>query len=99
MTLCSSPDLPLALGIVAGLLTTSSFFPQVWRTWRTRSAEDLSYGMLLLFLAGLLLWLLYGLILDSLPIVLANTVTIGLVLLLILMKRRFGGKENRGIYR
>lgn len=82
-------DIALILGMVAGFLTTASFVPQVWRTWRTRSAEDISCGMLLLFLLGLSLWLLYGILLTSIPIMLANTVTIALVIVLIVMKLRY----------
>lgn len=82
-------DITLVLGMVAGFLTTASFVPQVWRTWRTRSAEDISYGMLLLFLVGLALWLVYGILLTSIPIILANAVTIALVIMLITMKSHY----------
>lgn len=85
----TSIDIPLVLGMVAGFLTTASFVPQVWKTWRTRSADDISYGMLVLFLVGLSLWLVYGILLTSIPIILANTVTIALVIMLIAMKSHF----------
>ncbi len=66
------------LGYTAGLLTTLAFLPQAVRTWRTRSAGDLSWGMLLIFMTGLLVWLLYGLALGAWPIVLFNALTFGL---------------------
>jgi MtN3 and saliva related transmembrane protein len=77
------------LGLAAGFLTTTSFLPQVVKTWRTRSARDLSYGMILLFLSGISLWLVYGVQIRSLPIILANAATIGLLLLLFGMKIRY----------
>ena len=63
------------LGLAAGLCTTLAFVPQVRRTWTTRSADDISLGMLIVFLAGVFLWLLYGLALGAWPIVLANAAT------------------------
>jgi MtN3 and saliva related transmembrane protein len=79
----------MLLGLAAGLLTTASFLPQVVKTWRTRSAQDLSYAMIVLFLLGIGLWFLYGVLIQSLPIVLANAVTILLLLVLFTMKIRF----------
>ncbi len=78
-----------AIGIVAGILTTLSFIPQVIKIWQSRSAEDISTTMFLLFLVGILLWLLYGLLRDSLAIILANSVTIVLVVTILVLKYRF----------
>ncbi len=63
------------LGFAAGTLTTISFWPQLRRTWITKSAEDVSLAMLLTFSSGVLLWLLYGLLLGAWPIILTNAVT------------------------
>lgn len=84
-------DLTTTLGLIAGFLTTASFLPQVWRTWTTHSAGDISYGMLVLFLIGLGLWLLYGMRIQSLPIIIANLVTILLVGVLIVLKFHYNG--------
>ena len=65
-----------AVGMVAGLLTTIAFVPQVLKTWRTRSARDFSLPMLVLFTFGIALWLAYGLLLHQLPIILPNVVTL-----------------------
>ena len=62
-----------ALGYTAAILATGAFVPQVVKTWRTRSAEDLSFLMLFLHIAGMLLWLAYGVMLGATPIVVANT--------------------------
>ena len=79
------------LGIIAGTFTTIAFLPQVVRTWRTKSAEDLSLPTFSLFFTGVCLWLVYGLIRDDLPIILSNIVTLvlsGIVLGLMLVYRR-----------
>lgn len=82
------------LGLIAGFLTTLAFLPQVLKTWRTRSAQDISTGMYLLFSLGLLLWLLYGLEIRSLPIVMANTVTLLLTIAILMMKLRFARRRR-----
>ena len=77
------------LGFVAGAFTTAAFVPQVLKTWRTRSTRDISLGMFAVFAIGVLLWLVYGIYLDSLPIVLANGITLVLAGAMILFKLRF----------
>jgi MtN3 and saliva related transmembrane protein len=69
-------DVVTALGLVAGTLTTVAFLPQVLQTWKTKSTKDLSLPMLLSFTTGVLCWLIYGICIDSLPIALANGVTL-----------------------
>ncbi len=66
------------LGFAAATLTTIAFLPQVFKTWQSRSAKDLSVGMIVLFMTGLFLWLIYGISLKALPIIVANAVTLGL---------------------
>lgn len=77
------------IGSLAGTLTTVSFIPQVITTWRSQSASGISFGMFLLFSLGVMLWLIYGASIDSLPIVLANGITLALSLSIIAMKRWF----------
>jgi MtN3 and saliva related transmembrane protein len=77
------------LGFVAGTLTTLSFLPQVHKAWTTRRCTDLSLGMLLAFGAGVLLWLIYGLRLRAAPVIVANAVTLALIVVLIVLKARF----------
>ncbi len=79
-----------AIGLLAGFLTTISFLPQVFKTRATRSARDLSYGMLTLFLVGLFLWTWYGVSIQSYPIIVANTITIVLVGYILIMKLKYG---------
>lgn len=74
------------IGHAAGALTTISFLPQVIKAWRTRATADLSLAMLLIFLTGIGLWLVYGLAIGALPLILANGVTLVLVLTLLALK-------------
>jgi MtN3 and saliva related transmembrane protein len=78
------------LGLLAGTLTTIAFLPQVIKTWKSRSAKDLSLGMLAAFSAGVLLWLVYGFLIDSLPIILANAVTLILACTNLGLKLKYG---------
>lgn len=74
------------IGLLAGTLTTIAFVPQVMKTWRTKSTEDLSLGMYLIFCCGVILWLIYGIIRTDLPIILANAVTLLLILSVLFLK-------------
>ena len=77
------------LGFVAGALTTVSFWPQLWKTWRTKSAGDVSLGMLLTFSVGVLLWLLYGVLVGAWPIIVTNMITVLLTLTILILKLRY----------
>ena len=77
------------LGLVAGTLTTISFLPQVIKTWKTRSAKDLSLVMFSVYCLGTFLWLMYGIYRHDIVIILANGVTLGLALILLYFKLRF----------
>jgi MtN3 and saliva related transmembrane protein len=63
------------IGGMAATLTTSAFIPQVWQVWRTRHTKDISLGMYIIFICGVLLWLAYGVMLLSWPIIIANALT------------------------
>jgi MtN3 and saliva related transmembrane protein len=77
------------LGLAAGSLTTASFLPQVIKTWKTRSAKDLSLGMFLLFCLGVSLWLIYGIVVKDIPVIAANLLTLMLASTLLFFKLRF----------
>lgn len=81
-------DLVNTIGTLAGLLTTVAFVPQVVRTWKTGSAEDISLLTFLLFTSGVLLWLVYGVMLHALPVILANAVTLALSASILALKVR-----------
>jgi MtN3 and saliva related transmembrane protein len=77
------------LGLAAGALTTAAFLPQVLKTWKSRSAKDLSLGMFSLFCLGVLLWLVYGIIVRDIPVIAANLLTLMLASTLLVFKLRF----------
>lgn len=82
-------DLPVdALGYVAAVFATGSFVPQVLKTWRTRSAADLSLVMLCSHIVGMVLWLVYGVMIESTPVVAANAIAVVLDLALLALKLR-----------
>jgi MtN3 and saliva related transmembrane protein len=83
------------IGYIAGFLTTLAFVPQVVRAYRTRSVNDLSWIWLFIFISGLFMWLTYGLVLNDWPMILANSLTISLCLLLMLMKLRYKNAADR----
>ena len=78
------------VGYLAAALTTCSFIPQAWLTFRTRDVRGVSLGMYTAFTFGIALWLLYGLLLSAWPIVIANAITLALAAAILLMKLRYG---------
>ncbi|MGL5004298.1 MAG: SemiSWEET family sugar transporter, partial [Casimicrobium sp.] len=66
------------IGFCAALLTTGSFFPQVWKIWTTKSTRDLSWWMVTMVTSGVGLWLLYGILMKSPSITVANSIAFSL---------------------
>jgi MtN3 and saliva related transmembrane protein len=82
------------LGYVAATLTTTSFVPQAWHTFRTRDVSGISLAMYSVFTLGIALWLVYGLYLQAWPIVIANVVTFALAAAILAMKLALGTKHR-----
>jgi MtN3 and saliva related transmembrane protein len=76
------------LGYAAAALTTASFMPQAWLTFRTRDVSGISLAMYSVFTFGIALWLAYGVLLQAWPIVIANGVTLALAAGILTMKLR-----------
>ncbi len=85
-----SPLLTEWIGYTAATLTTFSFAPQAWLTYKTKDVRGVSLGMYSVLSVGLFLWLLYGLSLNAWPVVAANTVTLMLAFAILGMKLRYG---------
>lgn len=77
------------IGYVAGSLTTLAFVPQVLQIYRTKSVKDVSLAMFLIFTLGVALWLGYGIMTHSLPVVAANAVTLILSFVILYFKWRY----------
>lgn len=89
-----SPMDPTALtvtivGSISAVLTTAAFVPQVMRVWRIRDAKEISLVTFAVFSVGLVGWVGYGVLVDSIPVIAANTITLGLALAIVALKIRF----------
>lgn len=82
-------DLVEGLGLLAGAQTTLAFLPQALKVWRSKSAHDISLATFLMFCGGVSCWLAYGLLIDSLSIVVANALTLALAFSILVMKLRY----------
>ena len=85
-------SLALFLGYFAGFLTTVAFVPQVIKTWKTKSADDFSLAMLLIWCTGIACWVAYGFLLNAKPIILWNLATSLLAGAILVMKLKFKGR-------
>ena len=77
------------LGLFAGTLTTIAFLPQLYKTWKSKSAKDVSTVMMITFCIGVFLWFIYGLAIHATPVIVANAVTLVLALLILVLKMRY----------
>ncbi|MEL6223886.1 MAG: SemiSWEET transporter [Cyanobacteria bacterium J06626_14] len=82
-------NLVTALGLVAGTLTTAAYLPQLIKTWRSKSAGDISWSMLITLCLGIVLWLVYGVYVHDIPVILANIVTLLLTSFILILKIRY----------
>ncbi|PMB14630.1 SemiSWEET transporter [Fischerella thermalis] len=83
-------DFLTILGLAAATLTTSAFLPQMLKTWQSKSAKDVSYTMLITFIIGIFLWLIYGIFRQDLAIILANFITLIFNMIILWLKIRYG---------
>lgn len=84
------------VGSLAACLTTASFVPQAWLTFKTRDVSGISLGMYSIFTTGVALWLAYGWMLKAAPIVIANSITLALAVAILAMKLLYGDRAETG---
>jgi MtN3 and saliva related transmembrane protein len=77
------------LGLIAGVLTTIAYLPQLIKTWQTKSAHDLSWSMLTVLCTGIILWLVYGFYIQNIPIIAANIVTFLFTSMILVLKIKY----------
>ena len=77
------------LGLLAALLTTIAFLPQVIKCWKTQKTKDISSLMYITLSIGVFLWLIYGFLIKDLPLILANLITLILVSSVLFLKMRY----------
>ncbi|MCL2485156.1 MAG: SemiSWEET transporter [Endomicrobia bacterium] len=77
------------IGYFAGFFSTIAFIPQVYKTWKSKSAKDVSMHMFVIFSLGVFLWLIYGITVNDLPIILTNCVILVLALTQVILKIKY----------
>jgi MtN3 and saliva related transmembrane protein len=77
------------LGYIAGILTTLAFVPQVIQIYKTKSVKDVSLSMFLIFTAGVIMWLVYGIKVHAFPVIAANAITLILSLVILFFKFKY----------
>nr|WP_200819460.1 SemiSWEET transporter [Tolypothrix sp. NIES-4075] len=82
-------DYITTLGLIAGLLSTIAYLPQVIKTWKSKSASDLSWSMLITLCAGIILWLVYATYIQDIPLIAANIVTLLLASIILVLKIKY----------
>ena len=82
-------------GFLAAFLTTIDFLPQLYKTWKTKSADDVSLIMLILFITGLICWIIYGLKINSIPILVANIITFMFNFSILILKITYTQKHTK----
>ncbi|MCB4792870.1 MAG: SemiSWEET transporter [Elusimicrobia bacterium] len=78
------------IGIIAGILCTISFIPQVYVVIKTRNTKDLSLTTFTIFAIGVFLWFIYGLLIHEMPVIIANLATLVMIIIIIIMKIKHG---------
>ncbi len=81
------------LGYISATLTTIAFLPQIIKTIQTKSAKDVSMGMFVLFTIGVFLWIIYGILTRTYPVLIANAVIFCLALTQIILKIKYDKKN------
>ena len=81
-------------GFLAALLTTLAFLPQLYKTWKTKTADDVSLFMLIMFITGLICWIVYGIKINSIPILVANIITFIFNFSILILKVNYSKKKE-----
>jgi len=82
-------DAITAIGLIAALFTTASFFPQLIKIYKTKSTKDISKGMFTLTCGGVLLWFIYGVLLNNFPIIIANALAFVQAVVILIFKIKY----------
>lgn len=77
------------IGFIAAIFTTSAFLPQALKTIKSKNTKDISLAMYLIFSIGVLLWLIYGIIINDLPVIIANAITLVFAIIILIYKIRY----------
>ena len=82
-------DFITIIGLIAAVFTTISLFPQLIKVWKTKSTKDISMGMFSLFCVGVFLWFIYGVLVNDLPIIIANSLAFIQAIIILVFKVKY----------
>lgn len=77
------------IGFVAAILTTIAYLPQMIKIIKSKSAKDVSLSMYIVMCSGIFMWLVYGLLISSYPVIFANAITLVFVTIILIYKMRY----------
>lgn len=77
------------IGLLAASMTTLAFLPQAIKVFKSKQTKDISLGMYAVFVVGIILWLIYGLMINDLPIILANILSLILSSSILILKIKY----------
>ena len=77
------------IGLVAGVITSAGFIPQLFKGYKTKKLDDVSYFMPIVLAIGMSLWFFYGYLINSIAVMAANVFSIACSIILILLKRKY----------
>lgn len=83
------------LGMTAGCISSVTFLPQVIKTWKTKSAADVSLLMFTFATISVIMWLVYGVILQNVPIIFTNSMVLFFSLVMLYFKFRYSGRQDK----
>ncbi len=76
------------VGFIAAILTTTAFLPQALHSWKTRDLSGISFNMYVTFTLGVMLWLIYGFFIKSMPVIAANVITLPTTVMILFLKMK-----------
>ena len=82
-------DIITIIGLTAAAFTTIALFPQLIKVWKTKSTRDISTGMFSLYCGGVFLWFVYGVYLNDIPIMIANSLAFIQALVILMLKTKY----------
>jgi len=82
------------IGMAAATITSVASLPQLFKTWKSKKADDLSYGLLVFLVSGISLWLVYGVLISSVPIVIESAVSLASVGSIAILKTVYGRSDG-----
>ena len=77
------------VGLIAAAFTTVALLPQLIKVWKTKSTKDISTGMFTLFCVGVFLWFVYGIYMNDIPIILANSLAFIQAVIILMFKAKY----------